>query len=117
MESAGNAVVSAANQLQNPWQLMVALVVVVVASGAALAWVAYQLGVRTLNRDDDHRKEIMQREQGHADQLNKIREEHQTDLREIHSSMTALMKQTNSVIEHNTRAIEQLSLQLAARRG
>lgn len=106
METVGNQIVGVSQQIQNPWQLMVALVVVIVLVMAAIAWAAYKLTTRSFTRDDDARNQLVAIAKSHAEEFAKLREEHGTDLKEIVRENHQVMIQLEKVIEGNTRATD-----------
>jgi biopolymer transport protein ExbB/TolQ len=117
MEILSNQIVGVSQQIQNPWQLMVSLVAVIIVVLAAIAWAAYKLTARSFVRDDQARDQLVAISQSHAEEVAKLREEHGTELKEILRDNHEVMRQLEQAIENNTRAIDRLSERLNAARS
>ena len=109
METVGNQIVGVSQQIQNPWQLMVALVVVIVVVMAAIAWAAYKLTTRSFTRDDDSRNQLVAIAKSHADEFARLRDEHGTALKEIVRENHQILDKLDTTLQSNTRAIDRLT--------
>jgi uncharacterized protein HemX len=106
METVGSQIVGVSQQIQNPWQLMVALVVVIVLVLAVVGWAMYKLTSRSFTRDDDARNQLVAISKNHAEEVAKLREEQGTDLKELVRENHQVMIQLEKVIAGNTQATD-----------
>jgi Tfp pilus assembly protein PilE len=109
METVGNQIVGVSQQIQNPWQLMVALVVVIVVVMAAISFAAYKLTARSFSRDDEARNQLVAIAKSHSDEFAKLREEHGTDLKEIVRENHQILDKLDHTLQSNTQAINRLT--------
>ena len=109
VDNVANQVVGVSQQLQNPCQLMVFLVVVGIVFFCAFGWAVYKLTMRQFRESDSARQQLIDTEKAHAQALEKLREEHGTELKEIVRDNHEVMRQLEQAIQGNTTAINRLA--------
>jgi hypothetical protein len=113
VDQVANQVVGVSQQLQNPWELMVFLVVVGIVFFCAFGWAVYKLTMRQFRESDSARQQLIDTEKAHSQALEKIREEHGTELKEMVRDNHEVMRQLESAINSNTTAVNRLADRLA----
>lgn len=103
MSEVGQAAVAASQQLQNPWQLMVFLVVVGILFFCASGWAVYKMTARLFQSSDSARDHLIQAEKMYSENINKLREEHATDLKELVRENHQVMELWQKALEDNTK--------------
>lgn len=101
--------VGVAKQIENPWQMMAVLILVIVTLLAAVVWGIYKLAIRSFQRDDTARQELLASERMHAEQTAKLREEKATDLKELVRENHQLIRKLDDTLAHNSDAIDRNS--------
>lgn len=114
MQDIGSNVVGISQQIQNPWQLMVALVVVGILFFCAFGWAVYKLTIRQFQSADASRVQMVEAEKAHAAQLDKIREEHGTELKDIVRENHQVIQLLEKSVNGNTQAIDRLTAALSS---